>query len=140
MASTVHHNSHQALLLRPLPTPSRHPRLSFSPRPAGLRSFFPASGCRLGTHGVALAEPEFVPLQEEEEEEDARFVVVTFYKFVPLDDPHAEVARHLNFLQVLLSCSTSLSSSTTVSHLLHPIYHIEYGKRCDFLCVGVASV
>lgn len=99
MASTVHHNSHQALLLRPLPTPSRHPRLSFSPRPAGLRSFFPASGCRLGTHGVALAEPEFVPLQEEEEEEDARFVVVTFYKFVPLDDPHAEVARHLNFLQ-----------------------------------------
>ncbi|ONM11822.1 Rhodanese-like domain-containing protein 8 chloroplastic [Zea mays] len=100
MASTVHHNSHQALLLRPLPTPSRHPRLSFSPRPAGLRSFFPASGCRLGTHGVALAEPEFVPLQEEEEEEeDARFVVVTFYKFVPLFDPHAEVARHLNFLQ-----------------------------------------
>jgi hypothetical protein len=68
-------------------------------RPAGLRSFFPVPGCRLGTHGVALAEPEFLPLQEE----DTRFVVVTFYKFVPLDDPHAEFARHLIFLQVLLS-------------------------------------
>uniref|UniRef100_A0A804QFC8 Uncharacterized protein n=1 Tax=Zea mays TaxID=4577 RepID=A0A804QFC8_MAIZE len=64
-------------------------------RPAGLRSFFPVPGCRLGTHGVALAEPEFLPLQEE----DTRFVVVTFYKFVPLDDPHAEFARHLIFLQ-----------------------------------------
>ncbi|XP_066366205.1 rhodanese-like domain-containing protein 8, chloroplastic isoform X1 [Miscanthus floridulus] len=97
MASAVHHNCHRllALLLRPLPTPSRHPRLSFSPRPAGLRSFFPAPGFRLGTHAVALAEPEFVP----PEEEDARFVVVTFYKFVPLEDPHAEVVRHLNFLQ-----------------------------------------
>jgi hypothetical protein len=40
------------------------------------------------------------PEEEEEADEDARFVVVTFYKFVPLEDPHAEVVRHLNFLQV----------------------------------------
>ncbi|RLN19850.1 rhodanese-like domain-containing protein 8, chloroplastic [Panicum miliaceum] len=102
MASAVHHNCHRllALLLRPLPAPARHPRLSFSPRPAGVRSFFPAPGCRLGTHAVVLAEPELVPPEEEEEEDDdARFVVVTFYKFVPLEDPRTEVASHLHFLQ-----------------------------------------
>ena len=105
MASAVHQNCHRllGLLLRPLPAPGPHPRLSFSPRPAGVRSFFPAPGCRLGTDAVALAEPELVPPEEEEEEdEDARFVVVTFYKFVPLEDPRAEVASHLHFLQVLL--------------------------------------
>ncbi|OEL19298.1 Rhodanese-like domain-containing protein 8, chloroplastic [Dichanthelium oligosanthes] len=96
MASAVHHICHRLLaLLRPLPAPAGHPRLSFSPRPARLRSFFPAPGCRLGTHAVALAEPDMVP----PEEEDARFVVVTFYKFVPLEDPRAEVASHLHFLQ-----------------------------------------
>ncbi|KAG2544305.1 rhodanese-like domain-containing protein 8, chloroplastic isoform X2 [Panicum virgatum] len=102
MASAVHQNCHRllGLLLRPLPAPGPHPRLSFSPRPAGVRSFFPAPGCRLGTDAVALAEPELVPPEEEEEEdEDARFVVVTFYKFVPLEDPRAEVASHLHFLQ-----------------------------------------
>ncbi|CAL4937220.1 unnamed protein product [Urochloa decumbens] len=97
MASSVHHNCHRllALHLRPLPAPARH---SFSPRPARLRSFFPAPGCRLGTHAIALAEPDLVP-PEEEEDDDARFIVVTFYKFVPLEDPRAEVASHLRFLQ-----------------------------------------
>ncbi|RCV39834.1 hypothetical protein SETIT_9G001700v2 [Setaria italica] len=97
MASAVHHLL--ALLLRPLPPPAYHPRHSFSPRPARLHSFFPAPGCRLGTHAVALAEPDLVPPDEEEEDDDARFVVVTFYKFVPLEDPRAEVASHLHFLQ-----------------------------------------
>ncbi|XP_039808417.1 rhodanese-like domain-containing protein 8, chloroplastic isoform X8 [Panicum virgatum] len=100
MASAVHQNCHRllTLLLRPLPAPAPHPRVSFSPRPAGVRSFFPAPGCRLGTDAVALAEPELVP--PEEEDDGTRFVVVTFYKFLPLEDPRAEVASHLHFLQL----------------------------------------
>ncbi|KAG2533668.1 hypothetical protein PVAP13_9NG036104 [Panicum virgatum] len=99
MASAVHQNCHRllTLLLRPLRAPAPHPRVSFSPRPAGVRSFFPAPGCRLGTDAVALAEPELVP--PEEEDDGTRFVVVTFYKFLPLEDPRAEVASHLHFLQ-----------------------------------------
>ncbi|KAF8708859.1 hypothetical protein HU200_030251 [Digitaria exilis] len=104
MASAVHHNCHRlhALLLRPLHAPSRHPRLSFLPCSARLA----APGCRLGTHAaVALAEPDLVPPdpdpegEEEGDDDDAQFVVVTFYKFVPFEDPHAEVASHLRFLQ-----------------------------------------
>lgn len=101
MASAVHHNCYRlhALLLRPphAPPPARHPRLSFSPRPARLA----APGCRHGTHAVALAESDLVP-PDPEEDDDAQFVVVTFYKFVPFEDPHAEVASHLHFLQVPL--------------------------------------
>ncbi|KAJ1292588.1 hypothetical protein BS78_01G001200 [Paspalum vaginatum] len=102
MAFAAHHNCHRhlALLLRPLPTPACQRRLSFSPHPAPLRSFFPAPGCHLGTHAVPLTEPEFLPpVDDDEEEEKTRFLVVTFYKFVPLEDPRAEVAIHLRFLQ-----------------------------------------
>ena len=117
MASAVHQNCHRllTLLLRPLPAPAPHPRVSFSPRPAGVRSFFPAPGCRLGTDAVALAEPELVP--PEEEDDGTRFVVVTFYKFLPLEDPRAEVASHLHFLQVLLP--SSLPPVRSPSNLPH---------------------
>jgi hypothetical protein len=40
--------------------------------------------------------------EEEDDDAQAQFVVVTFYKFVALEDPRAEVASHLHFLQVLL--------------------------------------
>ncbi|XP_062213123.1 rhodanese-like domain-containing protein 8, chloroplastic isoform X2 [Phragmites australis] len=100
----VHHH----ILLRPLSAPLRHTHLSFSlppllPPPARVRSSLPAPACRLATHADAIEEPEFVPPEVEEAAEedkgDAQFVVVTFYKFVPLDDPRAEVASHLQFLQ-----------------------------------------
>ncbi|GJN40392.1 hypothetical protein PR202_gb29599 [Eleusine coracana subsp. coracana] len=92
MATAVHHQHHLLLLLlRPLSALPRRPYLSCSPRRARLCSSLLAPGCRLATHTVALAEPEW--------KEEDQFVVVTFYKFVPLEDPRAEVARHLHFLQ-----------------------------------------
>ncbi|TVU44270.1 hypothetical protein EJB05_03706 [Eragrostis curvula] len=92
MAPAVHHHHLLVLLQRPLYALPRHPQLSCSPRSARLCSSFYAPGCLLATHAVALAEPEW-------KEEEAQFVVVTFYKFVPLEDPRAEVANHLHFLQ-----------------------------------------
>jgi len=74
---------------------------------------------------------------EEEEEEDARFVVVTFYKFVSLEDPHAEVVRHLNFLQVLLPSCSPPSRTTVPLLLLHPIYHMLWPK---FLLLFMYSI
>ncbi|KAK3148679.1 hypothetical protein QOZ80_3AG0207300 [Eleusine coracana subsp. coracana] len=92
MATAVHHQHHLLLLLlRPLSALPRRPYLSCSPRRARLCSSLLAPGCRLATHAVALAEPDW--------KEEDQFVVVTFYKFVPLEDPRAEVARHLHFLQ-----------------------------------------
>lgn len=103
MATAVHHQHHLfLLLLQPLSALSRRPYLSFSPRRAPICSSFTAPGC----HAIALAKAEW---KQQQEEEEAQFVVVTFYKFVPLEDPRAEVARHLHFLQVLLPASITSS-------------------------------
>ncbi|KAL6638614.1 hypothetical protein ACP70R_023725 [Stipagrostis hirtigluma subsp. patula] len=101
-SAAVHHH----LLRPPLPWRPRHQKLSFSlpplpPPPARVRSSCPAPACLLAAHAVAVAEPDLVPPEDErdEDKEDDQFVVVAFYKFVPLQDPRAEVASHLRFLQ-----------------------------------------
>jgi hypothetical protein len=76
------------------------------------------SSSHLGTHAVTLLEPDLVA--PEEEDDDAQFVVVTFYKFVALEDPRAEVASHLHFLQVLLPSRFASVSYYCVSVYLFP--------------------
>ncbi|KAM3318781.1 hypothetical protein ACQJBY_036131 [Aegilops geniculata] len=86
MAAAVHFHLHHHYLLRPCPPPRRACLFS-SPwlplPPARLRSSFPAPTSHLAVAGA----------------DESEFVVVTFYKLVPVDDPRAEVAAHLHFLQ-----------------------------------------
>ena len=52
---------------------------------------------------------------EEEEEEEAgaaggeeEYIVVNFYHFVEIQDPHQEVARHAAFMEVSVPCSLTM--------------------------------
>ncbi|XP_040247300.1 rhodanese-like domain-containing protein 8, chloroplastic isoform X1 [Aegilops tauschii subsp. strangulata] len=90
MAAAVHLHLHLHYLLRPCP-PARRAGLFSSPwrslppllPPVRLRSSLPAPTSHLTADGT----------------DESGFVVVTFYKLVPLEDPRAEVAAHLQFLQ-----------------------------------------
>lgn len=110
MAAAVHHHHHLLLLHLLSPPPRRQPRLFFSPPPppTRLRSSLRAPACLL-----AAAESEW---EGKDHDEGAEFVVVTFYKFVPVEDPRAEVARHLHFLQVLPVFNTTRSISIVAVH------------------------
>ncbi|XP_037466269.1 rhodanese-like domain-containing protein 8, chloroplastic isoform X1 [Triticum dicoccoides] len=91
----LHHHYHIPLLC----PPPRRTGLFLSPwralslplplplPPARLRSSFPAPTSHPAVAGT------------DEWEAKAEFVVVTFYKLVPVEDPRAEVAAHLHFLQ-----------------------------------------
>jgi hypothetical protein len=106
MAAAVHHHLH--LLLRP---PPRQPGVFFTPRsvpPTRLRSSLRAPTCHL-----AIA-----PFEEADQREDKEeFVVVAFYKLVPVEEPRADVAAHLHFLQVNLFLRPPFSS---VQQMLDP--------------------
>uniref|UniRef100_A0A0E0D0I7 Rhodanese domain-containing protein n=1 Tax=Oryza meridionalis TaxID=40149 RepID=A0A0E0D0I7_9ORYZ len=69
------------------PTPPPPPR-QLSPRPHHIPPSLVrcCSSSPVCAATVAVAQPQ-------------EFVVVTFYRFVPIDDPRAEVSRHLHFLQ-----------------------------------------
>ncbi|KAF7069728.1 hypothetical protein CFC21_075312 [Triticum aestivum] len=96
MAAAVHLHLHlhHHYLLRPCPPPRRacffsSPWRSLPLPPARLRSSFPAPTSHLAVAGT----------DERDAEEKEEFVVVTFYKLAPVEDPRAEVAAHLHFLQ-----------------------------------------
>lgn len=53
--------------------------------------------------------------EEEEEEEETgaaggeeEYIVVNFYHFVEIQDPHQEVARHAAFMEVSVACSLTM--------------------------------
>lgn len=61
------------------------PWRSLPHRSGRLRSSLPAPTCHIAVAGT--------------DESESEFVVVTFYKLVPVEDPRADVAAHLHFLQ-----------------------------------------
>uniref|UniRef100_A0A0E0KLX7 Rhodanese domain-containing protein n=1 Tax=Oryza punctata TaxID=4537 RepID=A0A0E0KLX7_ORYPU len=73
-----------------LPPPPRQLSFSLLPHPRHI----PPSLLRCCSSSPVCAAAVAVAVAQPQE-----FVVVTFYKFVPIDDPRAEVARHLHFLQ-----------------------------------------
>ncbi|KAF0917986.1 hypothetical protein E2562_021683 [Oryza meyeriana var. granulata] len=72
----------------PTPPPPRQAPHSLSPRPRHI----PPTLVRCSSSPLCA-----VAARRDATPQD--FVVVTFYKFVPVEDPRAEVARHLHFLQ-----------------------------------------
>uniref|UniRef100_A0ACD5XJP5 Uncharacterized protein n=1 Tax=Avena sativa TaxID=4498 RepID=A0ACD5XJP5_AVESA len=91
MAAAVHHHHLQLHLL--LHQPPRQPFLFFTPRSVPRTRL--RSSLQAPTSHLAVG-----PLEEADQQEDKEeFVVVTFYKLVPVEDPRADVAAHLHFLQ-----------------------------------------
>jgi hypothetical protein len=84
MAAAVH----RFLGVFPAPSTPTPPPRQLSPRPHHIPPSLVrcCSSSPVCAATVAVAQPQ-------------EFVVVTFYKFVSIDDPRAEVSRHLHFLQ-----------------------------------------
>lgn len=90
-------------------------RLSFCLPATSGRRRHAASCTSEGFAGVQAWRLDSSDDEEEEEEgeigaacEEEEYIVVNFYHFVEIEDPHEEVARHAAFMEVSVPCSLTM--------------------------------
>ena len=89
-----------------LALPAARPRAAFALRAAPRPRFWasagavPDSGAAAAPHGAQAGQPAPAETAAAASSDVGAYKLVTFNRFTPLDDPHAEVARHKAFCEV----------------------------------------